>query len=386
MTSNESAPALVAPPSRWPRRAAYGAAGLAVLLPTGAAGASWFMASQVLNVDSARRYPVRVRSVTGDQVALTRTVDTARSIPLSLVWYDGHAQLGDVVAVDRANVVRDLVTVTRGTLSAGVRGYTSSYVFEGDPSARGLAFTDVMVPSELGDLPAWFVPPVTAAASDVWVVAVHGRAAPRGEALRVLPALAASGHPTLVVSYRNDVGAPPSPDRRYHLGDTEWQDVVSALRYAREQGAAGVVLYGWSMGGATVLTLLRRWAHDGFVRGAVLDCPVVDWTATLQLNARQMGAPPAWTWAALRLVEHRLRVRLSELDHRRFADSLDVPMLVFVDHDDATVAPSPTLDLAYSRPDLVTLVETRGAGHCRSWNAERAAYETALASFLAAVG
>jgi uncharacterized protein len=382
--STESGPAIVAPPSRWPRRAAYSAAGLAVLLPTSAAGASWFMAGQVLNVDSQRRYPVRVRGASGGRVTLTRTVDTARSFPLGFVWPDGHAQLGDVVAQDRATVVREVTSVTRGSLRAGIRGYTSSYVFDGDPSARGLAFTDVTVPAELGDLPAWYVPPVTPVASDIWIVAVHGRAASRAEALRVLPALAASGHPTLVVTYRNDEGAPASPDRRYHLGDTEWRDVAAAVRYARAQGAAGVVLYGWSMGGAIVLNVLRRWAHDGSIRGAVLDCPVVDWTATLQLNARQIGALPAWTWTALRLIERRLRVRLSELDHRAYAAELDVPLLVYVDRDDALVAPWPTVEFALARPDLVTLLETRGAGHCRSWNAEPERYEAALAEFLAA--
>jgi pimeloyl-ACP methyl ester carboxylesterase len=368
---------------RWPRRAAYaGVAGLAVLLPTGTAGASWFLANQVVNVDAARQYPVRVRGFSGNRVTLSRTPDTARSMPISFVWPSGSARLGPVVAIDRATVVREVIEITRGSLHSGIRGYSSGHVYEGDPrSARDIDFKEVSVPSALGPLPAWFVP--GSSSSDVWVIAIHGRGAPRGEALRVLPAL--SSHPTLVVTYRNDEGAPSGPDRMFHLGDTEWQDALAAIRYAKSQGARGVILYGWSLGGAIALMLLRRWAHDGFVRGLILDCPVIDWTATLQLNGRMLNIPSAWVWTAMRIIERRLRVRLSALDHRPYAERLDVPTLMIVDNDDAVVDPAPSLEFAASRPDLVTVHSTSGAGHCRSWNLDPAGYESAVQSFVATV-
>jgi pimeloyl-ACP methyl ester carboxylesterase len=268
--------------------------------------------------------------------------------------------------------------MTRGSLQAGIRGYTSSYIYEGNPRVD---FQDVSVPSALGPLPAWFVP--GSSTSDVWVIAIHGRGAPRGETLRILPALAS--HPTLVITYRNDVGTPPGPDRMFHLGDTEWQDALAAIRYAKSQGARGVILYGWSMGGAIALMTLRRWAHDGFVRGLILDCPVVDWTETLQLNGRMLNIPSAWTWTAMRIIERRLRVRLPALDHRPYAARLDVPTLIILDEDDAVVATGPTLEFASSRPDLVTLHKTQDAGHCRSWNLDPAGYEAAVRSFLAGV-
>ena len=374
-----------APVRRWPRRAAYaGVAGLAVLLPTGTAGAGWLLAGQVLNVNGVRVYPVRVRAVAGNRITLTRTPDTARSIPLSFVWATGHARLGPVIAADRATVTREL-TVDRGSPVAGTRGYTSGYVFEGDPlAARGLPFQDVTVNGELGALPAWLVPPTTAVADDTWIVAVHGRGAPRGEALRALPTLAETGHPTLVVTYRNDPEAPPSADHRFHLGHTEWRDVLSAIEFARASGARNVILMGWSMGGAAILNLLRNWDHDGFVRGVVLDCPVVDWVATLQMNARQLNVPTAWTWTALKLVQRRLGVRAADLDYRSVAARMDMPTLVYVDHDDRTVASWPTVEFAHASPH-VTLVETRGAGHCRSWNLDATAYESALRSFLKSV-
>jgi pimeloyl-ACP methyl ester carboxylesterase len=368
---------------RWPRRAAYaGVAGLAVLLPTGTAGASWFMASQVLNVEAARQYPVRVRSASGNRVTLARTPETARSIPLAFVWPGGHAELGPVVSADKTAVVREVTRITRGALQAGLKGYTSAFVFGGDPrTSRGIDFEDVEVPTPLGPMPAWFVP----GTSDVWVVAVHGRGAPRGEVLRVLPTLVTAGHPTLAVTYRNDEGAPASPDRMFHLGDTEWEDVDAAIRFARSRGAKGIILYGWSMGGATALTVQRRRADDGLVQAMILDCPVIDWTATLQMNARALAVPAAWAWTAMRLLERRIRVRLSDLDHRVYAGQLSVPTLLIVDQDDATVAPWPSVEFAQARPDLVTLVETRGAGHCRSWNLDPASYEAAVTGFLASL-
>ncbi|WP_432984680.1 alpha/beta hydrolase family protein [Dactylosporangium sp. CA-233914] len=374
----------------WPRLAAYagiaGAAGLAVLLPTGTAGAGWFLAGQVLNVNGSRVYPVRVRAHAGRRITLTRTPDTARSIPLSFVWAAGHARLGEVISVDRATVTREVAEITRGSLTAGVRGYTSSYVFEGDPrTARGLPFDEVVVDGELGPLPAWLVPPTDGPADDTWIIAVHGRGAPRGEVLRALPTLAASGHRTLVVSYRNDVDAPPSPDHRFHLGHTEWRDVLSAVEHARSSGARDIILAGWSMGGAAILNLLRDWEHGGFLRAVVLDCPVVDWNETLRMNARQLGVPPVWTWTALKLIQHRLGVTSADLDYRSLAPRLDVPTLLYVDHDDRTVAPAPTVELAQLAGDHVTLVETREAGHCRSWNLDPQAYEQHLTKFLKSV-
>ncbi|WP_432834373.1 alpha/beta hydrolase family protein [Dactylosporangium sp. CA-092794] len=383
-----------APPTpaarKWPRRAAYAglasAAGLAVLLPTGTAGAAWFLAGQALNVNGNRVYPVRVRAFAGNRVTLTRTPDTARSIPLSFVWATGHARLGAVIAQDRTTVTREVTTITRGSLAAGIRGYTSGYVFEGDPlEARGLPFNEVLVQGELGPLPAWLVPPTDGPADDTWIIAVHGRGAPRGEALRALPTLAASGHNTLVVSYRNDLDAPPSPDHRFHLGHTEWHDLRAAIEHARASGARDIILVGWSMGGATILNLLRHWHHDGFLRALVLDCPVVDWIETLRMNARQLNVPPAWTWTAIKLIQHRLHVRAADLDYRPLATRLDVPTLIYVDHDDRTVAPGPTVDFARAAGDLVTLVETREAGHCRGWNLDPQTYEDHLARFLKSV-
>lgn len=366
---------------RWPRSAAYGVAGFVLLAPTSTAAAAWYFATQVIDASRPREHPLTVRSVVGNEVVLTRTVDTDRNVPLALHWPDGHARLGGVVGRERDSVVRLVDAVSRGSLRAGLRAYISSAIFDGDPgTARGLPFAETAVPGQLGELPAWRVPPTTAP-NGSWVVAVHGRGATRAEALRALPTLAALGYTTLVPTYRNDEGAPRSPDRYYHLGHGEARDVEAAVRYALDNGATDVVLYGWSMGGAAVLTALRA-LEPGTARAVVLDCPVTDWAATLRMQARQRRLPTALTWSALRLIEQRIAVRLSALDQVRHAAHLNAPTLVFVDTDDTVVDLRSTRALATVRPDLVTLVETSGGGHTRSWNRDPQRYEAALRAFL----
>jgi uncharacterized protein len=367
---------------RWPRRTVYGLAGLAVLVPTSTASAGWYFANQVLDA-RPREYPIEVRGFTGDLVTLSRTEDTERNVPYALLWPAGHARLGPVVRKDRATVVRRVTEITRGTLQPGLRAALSSAVFDGDPlTAHGLDFDEVTVPGELGPMPAWLVP----GTSSTWVIAVHGRGGTRAEALRALPTLVAAGLPTLVITYRNDEGAPPSRDRRYHLGAAEWRDVAAAVSYALSHGATDVILYGWSMGGAAAMMTLRRSELASKVRAMILDCPALNWTATLQLNARRRNLPWPLIWAAIRLVEQRIGTRLAELNQVRHVGSLRVPTLVFLDGDDVVVDPRPTRLFARLRPDLVQLVETWGGGHTRSWNVDPRRYEAELAGFLSEVG
>jgi alpha-beta hydrolase superfamily lysophospholipase len=262
-------------------------------------------------------------------------------------------------------------------------------VYDGDPGTdRQLKFDAVHVDSELGPLPAWYVPPTTAAASSTWIIAVHGRQGTIQEPLRVLPTLAAGGHPTLVTSYRNDPDSPRSPDGYYHLGDTEWRDVQAAIEYARSHGATGVVLYGWSMGGTLTLTALRRMpaADVAFVHAVVLDSPAIDWTSVLDLQGGERGLPLFETRVAERIAEVRDHMSLAGLDARPYAPQLAVPMLIFVDTSDTTVPVAPTLEFAAAAPAaLVTLVKTSGGDHTGSWNVNPSGYEAQVTSFLSRV-
>jgi hypothetical protein len=229
---------------------------------------------------------------------------------------------------------------------------------------------------------------------DTWAILVHGRGATREEGLRALPLLHRLGFPALVVSYRNDAGAAPSKGRRYHLGESEWLDVEAAILYAVEQGAADVVLIGWSMGGAITLQLVSRsWTADR-VRALVLDAPVVDWRDVLDHHARLNGVPAAIGRLsqsvlqhahARRLVSLETPISLDRMDWVARADELSTPMLLLHSDDDEFVPSGPSRALAQARPDLVTLVSSRGARHTKEWNVDPEAWERAVARYLLAL-
>ncbi|MDQ3307949.1 MAG: alpha/beta hydrolase, partial [Actinomycetota bacterium] len=244
-------------------------------------------------------------------------------------------------------------------------------------------FTELDLPGELGGFPAWLLP---GDGGSRWVIAVHGRGGNRGETMRILPTLAELGLPTLVPSYRNDVGAPATADSYYHLGETEWHEIDAAMAYALEHGATELVLYGWSMGGAIVLQAAVRSSRADSVIAMILDSPVIDWRDTLRANARVNRLPRAAAELGLLMVQRRLALNLDDYDWVRRADELTRPMLIFHGPEDAFVPWERGLALAKARPDLISLVTYEGAAHTKSWNVDPTGYQAQVRDFLLALG
>jgi len=227
-------------------------------------------------------------------------------------------------------------------------------------------------------MPAWFLP----GQSHTWVVIVHGYKEPRTEGLRYLPFLNQMGFPVLDITYRNDVGAPPSPDHLYHIGDTEWRDVEASVQYALGHGASNVVLYGISMGGGIVETFLHRSSYAHQVQGAILDSPALDWRAVLDLQAGARHLPPFLTSIAEQVISWRAGIDFSTLDQVHLATSLTTPTLLFQGTADTTVPFSSGDAFAHARPDLVTYQRLKGGLHTQAWNYDEKAYNAALKTFL----
>jgi hypothetical protein len=218
---------------------------LILLLTAGTAGAGWYFSSQLLVPDHSVAYDVTVSAVDGNQLRLTKTTETLKPIMLGLAWPDGYAVVDKSVRLSGKSVVRTVTRTVRGSLRPGLAIYADRHVFTGDPrTAQDLDFNEVQVPGDLGQFPAWYVPATAKDSGNTWVIAVHGRGEDRQEMLRMLPPIAGEGLSTLVITYRNDLGAPTSPDGLYHLGNTEWREVQAAIAYARGHGASGIVLYG----------------------------------------------------------------------------------------------------------------------------------------------
>ena len=355
-----------------------------LVLVTGALGGiGWYYSGELLKPAEAlpQRYPETSLGVDDKNLVLAESKLTTQRGTFGIVWPGGAAKVGDIATNEDGRVERPLLEGTAPPEGTKVRIETD--VYEGNPKTTlGLVYSEVRVPSELGEMPAWLVPSTN---KDTWVITVHGRGASREEALRVVPQLHSAGLPVLLITYRNDVGAPASPDGLYHLGDTEWRDVEAAIKYAQSQGAQKVVLYGWSMGGAIVGQTLARSGVAAAVSGVVLDSPVTNWTQTLNLQAENRGVPTWLTPIAELVSGWRAGIDFDRFDLVRNPPALKPPTLLFHGSADGTVPAQSSRDLATAASGLgwpLQYVEIPGADHTSGWNVATDTYRNALADFL----
>lgn len=369
----------------WMVRVGAGLGGLGLGLGGGAAGIGWTYSSILLDPTQRPLFPERVLAADRGSVMLAANRLTRQPGVWGLRWADGLAVLGPVLGEGRREVVRELVA---GPVPpVGAPAVLDTGPFDPDPGAHGLDFEAVAVPGPLGDCPGWLVPP-PAGTERPWVVMVHGRGGTLREGLRVLPALHGRGHPVLMISYRNDEGAPASPDGHYHLGDTEWTDLAAAVGFARGRGADRVVLYGWSMGAAIIGAYLDRSPDAGRVAAVVWDAPLVDWRATLRQQARNRRLPSGLSPLAAAVTSRRIGIDFDRFDLRRDPPAVRPPTFVVHSVEDTAVPITATRALVADAARLdwpMRLLEVPGVEHTASWNADPAAYEDAVTGFLARV-
>jgi len=369
---------------RWPRLLVGAVATVLALALVVALGIAWYFAGVAVAVTHGVQRTLVADPVGAGAVHLTTDPDAVRAGTYGLDWQGGYGRLGAVQRRDATGVVRDLTTL-HGSLAAGTKARVDTYAYDGDPrSALGLAFDDVRVHASLGNFPAWYVP--ADRADGTWFVFVHGHDGSRAESLRYLRALHGAGMPVLVPTYRNDVGAPASPDGVDHLGATEWQDVDAAVHWALDHGARDVVLGGWSMGGAVALQVADRSAAAGRIRALVLDSPVLDWRDVFRHQGSARGLPTAESDLAVWVAERRYGIDLDRLDWTSRSADLRVPILIVTSDADDYVPDGPAKRLAAARRDLVTLDLVPGAGHTQAWNTDPAGYEQRLLGWLATSG
>jgi alpha-beta hydrolase superfamily lysophospholipase len=351
-------------------------------------GIGWYYSGQLLDPAQARPgYPdvsLGPTSVNGvSSVALQKAADTTDNGSWALLWDGGWAQVGEVLSDSDGKVERRLLKGQAPPAGTHVR--FTPQMWPGDPkSALGLDFRTVDVPTELGPAPAWLTP---GGSGDSWVIAVHGRGGSPQETLRVIPTLHQLGLTVLSVTYRNDDGAPRSPDGFFHLGDSEWRDVESAMRYATAHGAKHLVLYGWSMGGAIAEQVLVQSPLAGQVDAVVLDAPAVSWDKTLVLQAEDRGLPLTGllTWDAELVSGWRSGVDFGRMELADSPPAHKPPTLLFHGSADTTVPVQASRDLAAAAGRLgwpITYVEVAGAEHTAAWNVDPSGYERHLRDFL----
>ena len=338
-----------------------------------------------------RAHPLVVLEVEPDRVTLGVLQETGSSRRWrqeglwGVRWPGGHAQAGKILHLGKRKVTRSL-RLLNGNPVPGTRVTLTSFAFPDDPEeAFGLPVQPIRYHSPLGRFPAWMTP----GSRSTWVIFVHGkRGAPPSGALRSYPLLKIAsdlGFPGLVISYRNDLEAEPAADGLHWCGLTEWEDLEGAVRHALDAGAEGVVLAGYSMGGALVMSFLRQSDLAQSVRGVILEAPVLDLEATLDFAARNRGYPTILFRAAKTLAQVRFGVPWKELNYIGNMEYLRTPTLIFHGGADTLVPLRTSRLLASSRPDLVRCVTIPGATHGRTWNLDPDRYQRVAREFLESI-
>ena len=343
---------------------------------------------------------VRIATVDGTRVVWLRGTDAALPGRYGLLWQGGHARLGDIVGRSGGAVARELVQLDDGELHEGIRGRITGWWY---PTAEALAaesddvrdVKQISLPLRGGDAPAWILRPAHRARigrGGRWAIHVHGRGALPAETLRGVAPLARAGVTNLVMSYRNDPGAPAGEEGRYGFGISEAEDVDSAISYALAHGAERVTLVGWSMGATACLVAATQGAHRGSIDGLILDSPAVDWPALLTHQARLHRAPGFLASLGMSLLERGVvaadapsGIDFSSVTPEAFAKALEVPTLIQASRGDTFVPATGAERLAALNPRLVQLRLVGRGEHVKLWNVEPEAWEQTIEVFARAL-
>jgi uncharacterized protein len=366
------------------RRWALVACAAVAVVGLGVGGAAiWHFSSAVLVPDhSPWPAETEVEGLTRGQIFLESTEESRRPGVHGLEWQGGRAIVGPIVSEDEGVVTRRLREVD-GYLVPEMEVAFNPTVWAGDPSAAlHLPSSTVPIRGDLGKMPAWLVP----GRERIWAIVVHGINSTPQTGLRVVPALHRAGLPTLLITYREDLGAPASPDDFHHMGSTEWRDLGAAARYALAHGAERLVLVGYSMGGAIVAQFMQRSPLAPRVAGLVLDAPVLDWQAVLSFNATEMGFPSFLSRPVEWAIGARVDADWESLNAGRHPDDFQLPILLFHGSEDDVVPISTSDEFAAELPRQVTYFRVPEAGHTEAWNVNPGLYERRLGAFLQRLG
>ncbi|KAB2881914.1 MAG: hypothetical protein F9K34_15755 [Albidovulum sp.] len=259
--------------------------------------------------------------------------------------------------------------------------------FRGDPmAALSLPFETVTLDTALGPTEAWYVPATGAEVGRA--VYVHGIAGAREDGYRHLSMLHAAGWSVLMISYRNDAGAPPAPEGRYGFGLLEWRDLEAAVAQAAPgPEGPGVLVVAESMGGAILGQFLARSDLAGRVAAVALDSPAISFRAVINhlAEASDRPLPGPMAWVAGRLLPRMTGLPLGEAEvdevYARFAG----PLFIAHGSGDRIVPIAPSQALAAARQGQTATFST-GADHLGSYAEDPDGYRAAFAGFLAGLG
>ena len=254
--------------------------------------------------------------------------------------------------------------------------------------AKQLAYSDFLIPASDG-VPAvsgWYIP--APAESGRAIVFSHGYGTNREEPWVPMYDLAEVLHlleyNVILFDYGFASSADPAPATG---GITESRQLVRVIEYAKEAGAADVIVWGFSMGAGTALQAALR-TDD--ISAMILDSTFIAEHDTLALNLAQLS--PVAGFPSPALVEKFFPlwtgVRLSAIPSDRIKSaSFDIPILLIHGTADtkAPVAIAETIAASQSHP-LSSLWVVPGGLHEMMFRTHTEEYVNRVSSFLAGIG
>ncbi|GMQ93629.1 MAG: alpha/beta fold hydrolase [Acidimicrobiia bacterium] len=324
-------------------------------------------------------YPLTVQSNEAGRVVVDRSPDTEREGIWGLETEKAYAQISTIVRIDDATVERG-VKPMEGELVPGDQARMDSDAYTGDPlDAHGIGFEELRTPSDIGPHPAWFIDGRRA----TWIVFVHGRGNDRlTESLRIIPSLVEQGFPILSITYRNDIGATPSPSGMRLWGLEEWRDLDAALSLAQRKGARNFAIVGSGFGASIVSTFLQESENISLVGGVIFDSPVLDLEGVARRWAADRGTPRIVAWLGRRLAAVRFGVDWDMLNQLERTEEFDMRILLMFGAQDPVTPPDVFTRFAGDLPDLVDIERFEQGGHTDLWNIDVERYESTVAEFL----
>lgn len=174
-----------------------------------------------------------------------------------------------------------------------------------------------------------------------------------------------------------------SEGRTIAFGIQERQDLLKWVEYAVERFGSDVkiLLYGVSMGGATVL-MASELALPGNVKGIIADCP---YAAPIEIILHVGKKMPIPTWLIRPFAILGAKIfggfDLTETDARKAVQQTPVPILIIHGEADGFV-PQEMSDIVESNPKMVSRYTIPGADHGISYLVDTLRYRQIVTDFL----
>lgn len=258
--------------------------------------------------------------------------------------------------------------------------------YRGDPEAAlGLPFETVSYTTELGEAEAWFVPAANMAGP--WAVYVHGIGGIRENGYRQLSILHEAGVPTLMITYRNDEGAPVEQDAIYSFGVNEWRDLDAAVSWMLAKGAPSVILVAESMGGAIAGQFLMHSREADKVVALALDAPALDFTEVVadKIGARMIPLARTLANAGIFVFDAYRKAHLNEAVSMDAVAKFPGPLFLAHGTADGLVPVTISERLVAARQAPTTYLQT-GANHLLSFKENPERYRAEMGGFLNSLG